>query len=108
MTIDLDELERLEKAARDNGDSYVRIAVNALPALIEAARGNERLRTELATVRASRDELSERSGKRILGCQCTNEFGDSACPIHPTCIDCETCPPHHMPGCRFKAKDPTP
>ena len=27
------------------------------------------------------------------GCRCTWEFGDSACPVHPTCNDCGQPPP---------------
>ena len=40
----------------------------------------------LETLRKA-DYLSA-ADKKCVGCLCTWEFGDSACPVHPTCPEC--------------------
>lgn len=45
------------------------------------------------------DHLSAADKKRV-GCLCTWEFGDSACPVHPTCPECSargTCTERNWP-----------
>lgn len=71
----------------------------------DLCRQAEGLRTRVAELEAERDALRARlrlamqTEERPKGCQCDQEWGDSDCPMHPTCANCGESTVGRTTGC---------